>query len=137
MLSCLSVLNLLKIASASQLEGHYYKPRIDHEFLARHNDGLIATTGCLAGEIPRAINRGQMNKAQELVGYYLDVFGPERFYVELQEHDIPELKAVNSELLSMAKQHNLRFLATNDVHYTTPEEASPHDIEGKWRRKGH
>ncbi len=121
-------LNLLKIASASQLDGYYYRPRIDKEFLAQHSEGLITTTGCLSGEIPRAIERGQMDRAHELIRYYLDVFSPERFYIELQEHNIPELTRVNSELLSIAKQYDLRFLATNDVHYTTPEEASPHDV---------
>ncbi|RMG97660.1 MAG: DNA polymerase III subunit alpha [Chloroflexi bacterium] len=120
--------NLLKIASAAQLDGYYYKPRIDHEFLAQHSAGLIATTGCLAAEIPRAINQGNMDKAHELMSFYLDVFGPDRFFIELQEHDIPELTKVNNELLQMAKKYNLRFLATNDVHYTTPEEADPHDV---------
>ncbi len=121
-------LNLLKIASASQLDGYYYKPRIDHDYLVQHNEGIIATTGCLAAEIPRAINYGQIDKAHELMGYYLDVFGPDRFFVELQDHDIPELKVVNTELINMAKKYNLRFLATNDVHYTTPQEAVPHDV---------
>lgn len=121
-------LNLLKIASASQLDGFYYKPRIDHDFLAQHSEGLIATTGCLAGEVPRAISQGQLNKAHDLMGYYLDVFGKDRFFIELQQHDIPELTAVNKELISLAPKYGLRFVATNDVHYTTPEEAGPHDI---------
>ncbi|MCB9419307.1 MAG: DNA polymerase III subunit alpha [Ardenticatenaceae bacterium] len=121
-------LNLLKIASDSQLEGYYYRPRVDHDYLARHSEGLIATTGCLAAEIPRAINNGQIDKAHQLMGYYLDVFGPDRFFIELQDHDIDELKVVNNELMNMAKKYNLRFLATNDVHYTTPEEAVPHDV---------
>jgi DNA polymerase-3 subunit alpha len=121
-------LNLLRIASASQLEGYYYKPRIDHSFLADNSEGLIATTGCLSGEIPRAINKGQMSKAHELMAFYLDVFGRERFFVELQDHDIPELTKVNSELVTMAKRYDLGFVATNDVHYTTPEEAGPHDV---------
>lgn len=120
--------NLLKIASASQLEGYYYRPRIDHDYLAQHADGLIATTGCLAAEIPRAINYGELNKAHKLMEYYLDVFGRDRFFVELQDHDIPELVKVNNELLNFGKRYDLRFLATNDVHYTTPEEASPHDV---------
>lgn len=121
-------LNLLRIASASQLDGYYYKPRIDHEFLAQHSDGLIATTGCLAAEIPRALNRGKEDKAHDLMSFYLDVFGPDRFFIELQEHNIPELRQVNEQLLAMAKQYNLRFLATNDVHYTTAAEAGPHDV---------
>ncbi|MCP4424236.1 MAG: DNA polymerase III subunit alpha [Chloroflexi bacterium] len=121
-------LNLLKIASASQLEGYYYKPRVDHDYLAQHSEGIIATTSCLAGEVPRAINHGQTDKAHELMSYYVDVFGKERFFVELQDHDIPELKTVNNELINMAKKYDLRFLATNDVHYTTAQEAVPHDV---------
>ncbi|MDT8307058.1 MAG: DNA polymerase III subunit alpha, partial [Anaerolineae bacterium] len=120
--------NLLQIASDSQLEGYYYRPRIDHEYLAAHSDGLIATTGCLAGEIPRAIQEGNRKRAEELMGWYVDVFGTERFFIELQEHSIRELRAVNKILLEMAPRYNLRFLATNDVHYTSAEEASPHDV---------
>ncbi len=120
--------NLLKIASDSQLEGYYYRPRIDHDYLAAHSEGLIATTGCLSGEIPRALQAGERKKAERLMGWYVDVFGPERFFVELQEHSIPALQAVNKALLEMAPRYNLRYLATNDVHYTTAEEASPHDV---------
>lgn len=120
--------NLLKIASDSQLEGFYYRPRIDHDYLAQHSDGLIATTGCLAGEIPRAIQNGNMKLAHELMAYYLDVFGKERFFVELQEHSIPVLTEVNKTLVSMANRYDLQFLATNDVHYTFADEADPHDV---------
>ncbi len=120
--------NLLKIASDSQLEGYYYRPRIDHDYLAQHSDGLIATTGCLSAEIPRAIHSGNMKRAHKLMGYYLDVFGKDRFFVELQEHSIPELKRVNKVLFDMAGKYELRFLATNDVHYTFAREADPHDV---------
>ena len=121
--------NLLKIASDSQLEGYYYRPRIDHDYLAAHSEGLIATTGCLSGEIPRALQEGNRKKAEQLMSWYVDVFGPERFFVELQHHDgIPELPAVNKALIEMAPRYNLRFLATNDVHYATAADASPHDV---------
>lgn len=120
--------NLLKIASASQLDGYYYRPRIDHDFLAQHNEGLIVTTGCMAAEIPRALGNGDMKKVHKLMGRYLDIFGPERFFIELQEHNIPELTQLNKQLLEIQKHYNLQFLATNDVHYTTAEEADPHDI---------
>ena len=120
--------NLLKIASDSQLEGYYYRPRIDHDYLAQHSDGLIATTGCLSAEIPRAIYNGNMKRAHKLMGYYLDVFGKDRFFVELQEHSIPELTRVNKVLYDMAGKYDLKFLATNDVHYTFAEEADPHDV---------
>ena len=120
--------NLLQIASDSQLEGYYYRPRVDHPYLEAHNDGLIATTGCMAGEIPRAIAAGKLDKAHELMAWYVDVFGRERFFVELQEHSIPELTEVNKVLFDMASRYDLRFLATNDVHYTYAEEADPHDV---------
>ncbi len=120
--------NLLKLASKSQLEGFYYRPRVDHKILEKHSEGLIATTGCLAGEIPRAIKLGNINKARELMGWYLDVFGRERFFVELQEHSIPELTEVNKTLIDMASRYDLSIIATNDVHYTSVEEATPHDV---------
>lgn len=121
-------LNLLEIASVAQLEGYYYKPRIDRAFLAANNEGLIATTGCLAAEIPQAIMNGQMDKAHQLMGEYVDIFGTERLFVELQEHSIPELTQVNEKLIEMAPRYNLRYLATNDVHYTRAEDATPHDV---------
>ena len=120
--------NLLKLASDSQLEGYYYRPRVDHPYLEAHSEGLIATTGCMAGEIPRAIQAGKMEKAHELMAWYVDVFGRERFFIELQEHSIPELTEVNKTLFDMAARYDLRFLATNDVHYTFAEEADPHDV---------
>ena len=87
--------NLLKIASAAQLEGFYYYPRIDHEFLAAHAEGIIATSGCMAAEIPRAINQGNLDDARKKLDWYYDVFGPDNFFLELQEHNIPELLTIN------------------------------------------
>ena len=121
-------LNLLQIASSAQLDGYYYRPRIDLDFLAAHSEGLICTTGCMAADIPRAIGNGDMTRAHALMGQYIDIFGPERYFIELQEHSIPELTAINKTLMEMQPRYNLRFLATNDVHYTTPDEASPHDV---------
>jgi DNA polymerase-3 subunit alpha len=120
--------NLLEIASASQLEGFYYRPRIDHEFLAQHSEGLISTTGCLSGEVPRALQAGQEQKAIELLDYYYEVFGPERFFFELQQHDIPELDEINKKLVELAKRYDGRFVATNDVHYVDPSDAELQDI---------
>lgn len=120
--------NLLRIVSDAQLEGFYYRPRTDHENLEKLGEGLITTTGCMAGEIPQAIHAGNMKRAHELFSWYLDVFGRERFFVELQDHNIPELTEINKTLLEMARHYDLRFLATNDVHYTTMDEANPHDV---------
>lgn len=123
-------LNLLQIASAAQLDGYYYKPRIDRAYMAQHSTGLIATTGCMAAEIPRAVGDGRLDIAKKLMGEYLDIFGPERFYIELQEHSIPELTQINKQLLELAPHFGLQnnLLATNDVHYTLASDAAPHEV---------
>ncbi len=83
--------NLLKIASAAQLEGFYYYPRIDHDFLAAHSEGLICTSGCMSAEIPRALLKENPEEAVRRMNWYYDVFGKERFFVELQHHNIKEI----------------------------------------------
>jgi DNA polymerase-3 subunit alpha len=120
--------NLLRIASSSQLEGFYYKPRIDREFLAEHSEGLIVTTGCMAGEVPRLLGQGNSRLARERLGWWLDVFGRDRFFLELQEHGIPELTQVNRQLIEWAREFDLKLIATNDVHYVKAEDADPHDV---------
>lgn len=120
--------NLLKLASASQLDGFYYKPRIDREFLAHHAEGLIATSGCMAGEIPRLIDQGNTRLARERLSWWIDVFGRDRFFLELQEHSIPELTQVNRQLIEWAHDFDLKLIATNDVHYVKSEDAGPHDV---------
>lgn len=120
--------NLLRIASASQLEGFYYKPRIDREFLAEHAEGLIATSGCMASEIPRLLAQGNGRLARERLGWWTDVFGRDRFFLELQEHGIPELTQVNRQLIQWAREFDLKLVATNDVHYVRSEDANPHDV---------
>ncbi len=120
--------NLLKLSSVAQLEGFYGKPRIDKETLAAHSDGLIATTGCLASEVPRTLmNEGEEAAAKKLE-WYLDVFGRERFFLELQGHDIPELRQVNNTLVNWTRKYDIGLIATNDVHYVRKEDAGPHDI---------
>jgi DNA polymerase-3 subunit alpha len=120
--------NLLLIASASQLEGFYYKPRIDRVFLAEHADGLIATSGCMAGEIPRLLAQGNTQLARERLAWWIDVFGRDRFFLELQEHGIPELTEVNRQFIKWAREFNLQLVATNDVHYVRSEDSGPHDV---------
>jgi DNA polymerase-3 subunit alpha len=120
--------NLLQIASDSQLDGFYYRPRIDHNYLAEHSEGLICTTGCLSGEVPRALQRGQDEKAIKLLDWYYEVFGPDRFFFELQHHDIPELPEVNKKLIDLGKRYQARFVATNDVHYVDQRDAELQDI---------
>ncbi len=121
--------NLLKIASASQLEGYYYRPRIDKEFLAAHAEGIIATSGCLAAEIPRLVANGDDSSARQQIGWYQDVFGADKFYLELQSHDLPQLHQLNRWLCEYrASGHSpVQLLATNDVHYVHRDDAEAHD----------
>jgi DNA polymerase III subunit alpha len=125
--------NLLKICSDAQMQGYYYRPRIDADYLASHSEGLICTTGCLAAEVPTLLNgekgrRPQEKLALERLHWYLDVFGKDRFYIELQEHDIPSLREVNKTLLDWSKRHEVELVVTNDVHYVEPEDARFHDV---------
>lgn len=120
--------NLLRIASAAQLEGFYYRPRIDRDYLAAHSEGLICTTGCLSSEVPRALQRGDRARAVDRLDWYYEIFGPDRFFFELQSHDIPELEAVNRQLHDLASRYEARFVATNDVHYVRKEDADLQDI---------
>ncbi len=120
--------NLLKIASAAQLEGFYYNPRIDREFLAAHSEGLIATSGCMSAEVPRAIIEHGVDMARRKLDWYFDVFGPDRFFLELQKHPIPELDTINRTLLDMGKHYNAHYVATNDTHYIYKEDARFQDI---------
>lgn len=124
--------NLLKLSSEAQLKGYYYKPRLDADLLAQYSEGLICTTGCMAAEIPWLLNGEegrvpQPDKALERLRWYLDVFGRERFYIELQEHGIPELTRINKTLFEWSKQHDIGLVVTNDVHYVTATDAAAHD----------
>jgi len=120
--------NLLQIASASQLEGYYYFPRVDHEFLAAHSEGLIASTSCMSGEVPRTILNQGVEAGQKLLEWYVDTFGTDHFFIELQSHNIRELPELNRTLIELGKRYNLRFIATNDVHYINPGDARLQDI---------
>ncbi len=120
--------NLLKIASAAQLEGFYYYPRIDKEFLAKHAEGLICSSGCMSAEVPRLLENGQVDAARRTLDYYYEVFGKDNFYLELQQHDIKELEGINKNLLELGHRYDSRFIATNDVHYINAEDARLQDI---------
>lgn len=119
--------NLLKIASASELEGFYSRPRVDKDYLAAHAEGLICTSGCLAAEIPRMVMDGREDEALQTIGWYQDVFGKENFFLELQQHDIPELVTLNRWLRDNQEFANVPLVATNDVHYIRYEDADAHD----------
>ncbi len=120
--------NLLAIASAAQLDGFYYFPRIDHDFLASHAEGLIATSGCMSAEIPRTLLEDNPEEAVRKMNWYYDVFGPERFFVELQSHNIKELTDLNKKLVEMGAKYSAKFVATNDVHYVEADDAKYQDV---------
>src|SRR5256884_983584 len=119
--------NLIKLATAAHLEGHYYKPRIDKEILAQNKDGLIALSGCLASEIPELIQKDQLDKARATVDWFKQTFGAENFYLELQNHTIAEQAKVNRHLLGWSKEFGLKLVATNDVHYVEKSHSHAHD----------
>ena len=120
--------NLMQLVSAGYLEGFYYKPRVDHELLAENAGGLIALSGCLGGEIPTLLARGDYKAACGLAGRYREIFGPDNFFLELMDHRLPEQPGVNKGLLSIARESGLGLVATNDVHYLFKEDAAVHDV---------
>ena len=119
--------NLIKLTTAAHLEGYYYKPRIDKEILAAHSNGLIALSGCLAREIPDWIMKDQLDKARDAVDFFKQTLGAENFFLELQNHGIPEQAKVNKHLIQWAKEFGLKLVATNDVHYVNKSDSHAHD----------
>src|SRR5437879_4843803 len=119
--------NLINLATAAHLEGYYYKPRIDRELLAAHKEGLIALSGCLASEIPELITKDQMARARDGIDWFKQTLGPENFYLELQNHGIPEQAKVNRHLIPWAREFGLKLVATNDVHYVESGDSHAHD----------
>lgn len=120
--------NLMKIVSKGFTEGYYYKPRVDMEVLNRYHEGIIALSACLAGEVARYIQKGLIDEAKKAALKYQDCFGKGNYYLELQDHGIPNQRTVNTALLSMSKELGIPLVATNDVHYTYREDEKPHDI---------
>ncbi|MEW5805390.1 MAG: DNA polymerase III subunit alpha [Patescibacteria group bacterium] len=121
--------NLMKLVSIGHLEGFYYKPRIDKNVLRQYHEGLIGTSGCLTGEISRAILNNKKEKARKLVQEYLDIFGQENFYLEVQHHpEIKEQQIVNEEVKKIAKEFGLKMILTCDSHYPRPEDRDAHDV---------
>ncbi|MBI4027816.1 MAG: DNA polymerase III subunit alpha [Verrucomicrobia bacterium] len=118
--------NLLKLVSEAHLSGFYYKPRIDRDLLAQHHQGLIATSACLKGEVAQNLLQGQRDKALEFVRFCKDIFG-DRFYLEVQNHGIEAQRKVNPEIAAIALQHDIKLVATNDVHYLEKSHAHAHD----------
>jgi DNA polymerase-3 subunit alpha len=119
--------NLMRLATRSQLEGFYYKPRLDHDALRDNAEGIICTSGCPSAEIPRLIIEGKIEEAREITKWYLDIF-KDRFYFEIQDHDLAEFSTVNSTILELAREFGAPVIATNDAHYVRREDAIPHDL---------
>lgn len=121
--------NLLKITSIAQLEGFYYKPRIDKENLKKYSKGIIASSACLAGEIPRALLSNDLEGAEKALNFYIEIFGKENFYLELQDHpEIPEQAIVNEKIIELSKKTNTPMIVTCDTHYVRAEDKSAHDV---------
>lgn len=120
--------NLIKLVSLAYSEGFYYKPRVDKELLARYHEDLIALTGCLGGEIPYWIMRNDLGRAERSLAEYVEVFGRDGIYLELQEHGLPEQKQVNEGLISLAGTTGLKLVATNDIHYTARADSAAHEV---------
>lgn len=120
--------NLMKIVSKGFVEGYYYKPRVDKALLREYHEGIIALSACLAGEVQRYLTKGLYEEAKKSALEYQDIFGKGNYFLELQDHGIPDQKLVNQRLLSMSEELDIELVATNDVHYTYAADEKPHDI---------
>jgi len=119
--------NLFRLSSLASLEGFYYKPRMDRELLSQYSQGIIATTGCAAGEIQTRIRMGAYNEARAAAANYRDIFGADNYFVEIMDHDIEIERRVKDDLLKLAKELGLPLVATNDLHYTYADDAKHHE----------
>ena len=120
--------NLMKIVSRGFTEGYYYKPRVDMEVLNRYHEGIIALSACLAGEVQRYIVKGLVDEARKAAKKYEACFGKGNYFLEMQDHGIPEQRTVNTELMKMSRELDIPLVVTNDVHYTYKEDVDSHDI---------
>ena len=120
--------NLMKIVSRGFTEGYYYKPRVDLELLREYHEGIIALSACLAGEVQKNLARGMYEEGKTAALRYEEIFGKGNFFLELQDHGIPEQSMVNPQLMRMSEETGIELVATNDVHYTYAEDVKPHDI---------
>ena len=120
--------NLCRIITDAHLDGYYYKPRIDREYLAQHAEGLIGLSACLNGEVPRALEAGDWDLARSLAGSYRDILGEGNFFLELQDHGLPEQRRLNEQLLRLGPEMGIGLVATNDLHYVRREQSEAHDV---------
>lgn len=120
--------NLMKLSSRAYLEGFYYKPRVDRELLSEFSEGIICSTACLGGEVPSALLMGQMDKAKKIAGEYRDIFGPERFFIEVQKQGLADQDRVNPHLVSLADELGVGLVGTNDVHFLRRQDKPAHEV---------
>ena len=120
--------NLMKLVSRGFVDGFYYKPRVDYEVLETYHEGIIALSACLAGEVQRYLARGMYEEAKRSAEKYRGIFGEGNFFLELQDHGMPEQRMVNQGLLRLSQDTGIELVATNDIHYTYAEDAQAHDI---------
>ncbi|HZE88485.1 MAG TPA: PHP domain-containing protein, partial [Verrucomicrobiae bacterium] len=120
--------NLIQLASIAYTEGFYYKPRIDREILASHASGLIGTSACLGGEIAQLLLADRVKDAESAAGTYQEIFGKGNFYLEIQEHGLPEQKKIAPALVAMSKKLSIPLVATNDCHFLTRDDHDAHDV---------
>lgn len=118
----------MKIVSKGFVEGFYYKPRVDYEVLETYHEGVIALSACLAGEVQKYLARGMYEEAMRSAQRYEGIFGKNNFFLELQDHGLPEQKMVNQGLLRLSRDTGIELVATNDIHYTFAEDEKAHDI---------
>lgn len=121
--------NLIKICSKAWTEGYYHRPRADHELLEKYHEGFIVTSACVGGEVPQAILNGDMDEARKVIEFYINTFGKDNYFLEIQNHGLPEEAAVRPVLASLAKEYGLGLVATNDFHYTKKEDARSQEIK--------
>ena len=121
--------NLLALVSKANLEGFYYKPRVDKEILAQHSKGLIAMTACLQGEIPQALLKGDHKKAEQILSQYSDIFGRENLFLEIMDHGLEPQKEINPMLVGLSRSSGIPLVATNDVHYLNKSDYIAHEVQ--------
>ena len=120
--------NLVQLVSKANIEGFYYKPRVDKELLRQHHEGIICLSACIAGEVPYYIHHDEMEKAEASVKEHLEIFGRENYFLEIQNHGIPEEKKANKGLVELAEKYGIGLVATNDAHYLKKEDSDYHDV---------
>ena len=120
--------NLIKLVSAGFTRGFYYRPRVDYELLKKHSEGLIALSACISGDIPKLLMDGRMNDAKAMAEKYIDIFGRDNFFIELQDHGMAEQKQVLPSLVRLAREMDIPLVATNDCHYLTREDAAAQEV---------